>query len=51
MNITLKPEQEQFIQAKLKSGKYATVDEVITEALQLERKTRQTLSKVGRGNP
>ena len=35
MNITLKPEQEQFIQAKLKSGKYATVDEVITEALQL----------------
>ena len=35
MNITLKPEQQRFIQAKLSSGKYATVDEVITEALQL----------------
>ncbi len=35
MDITLKPEQQQFIQAKLSSGKYATVDEVITEALLL----------------
>lgn len=35
MNITLKPEQEQFIRAKVNSGKYTTIDEVITEALQL----------------
>lgn len=35
MNIILKPEQEQLIQAKVNSGKYTTVDEVITEALQL----------------
>ncbi|MCY7272860.1 MAG: type II toxin-antitoxin system ParD family antitoxin [Phormidesmis sp. CAN_BIN44] len=32
MNITLKTEQEQFIQAKLQSGKYQTVDEIIAEA-------------------
>ena len=35
MNIILKPEQEQLIQAKVNSGKYTTVDQVITEALQL----------------
>ncbi|MGK7921979.1 MAG: type II toxin-antitoxin system ParD family antitoxin [Trichodesmium sp.] len=35
MNIILKPEQEKVIQAKVKSGKYTTVDEVISEALKL----------------
>ena len=35
MDIILKPEQEQLIKAKVESGKYTTVDEVITEALQL----------------
>ncbi len=35
MNITLKPEQEKLIQAKVNSGKYTTVDEVISEALKL----------------
>ncbi len=35
MTIILKPEQEQLIQAKVNSGKYTTVDEVIAEALQL----------------
>ena len=35
MNINLQPEQEQFIQAKLETGKYATAYEVIVEALQL----------------
>jgi len=35
MNIILKPEQEQLIQAKVNSGKYTTVEQVITEALQL----------------
>ena len=35
MSISLKPEQEQFIQEKLQTGKYQTVDEVITEAFRL----------------
>ena len=35
MNITFKSEEEQLIQAKLKSGKYATAYEVIVEALRL----------------
>lgn len=35
MSISLKPEQEQFIREKLQTGKYQTVDEVITEAFRL----------------
>ncbi|MDP8933835.1 MAG: type II toxin-antitoxin system ParD family antitoxin [Cyanobacteriota bacterium] len=35
MNITFKSEEEQLIQEKLKSGKYATAYEVIVEALRL----------------
>ncbi len=35
MNITLKPEQEALIHAKLQSGKYQTVDDVIQAALDL----------------
>jgi antitoxin ParD1/3/4 len=35
MNIALNPEQEQLIQSKLKSGKYATATDVIVEALRL----------------
>ena len=35
MNIVLKPEQGKWIQAKVNSGKYTTVDEVIAEALKL----------------
>jgi antitoxin ParD1/3/4 len=35
MDITLKPEQEQFIQEKLQSGKYQTASEVIIEAFRL----------------
>lgn len=35
MSIILKPEQEQFIQEKLKTGKYQTVDQVIAEAFRL----------------
>ena len=38
MTISLKPEQEQLIQAKLQSGKYETADQVIDEALQLLEK-------------
>ena len=35
MNITLNPEQEQFIQDKLQSGEYESVDDVIKAALHL----------------
>jgi len=35
MNITLKPDQEAFIRAKLQSGQYQTVDDVIQAALEL----------------
>ena len=35
MNITLKPEQEALIHAKLQSGQYQTVDDVIQAALDL----------------
>ncbi len=35
MHITLKPEQEAFIHAKLQSGRYQTVDDVIQAALYL----------------
>lgn len=35
MNITLKPEQEALIHAKLQSGQYQSVDDVIQAALDL----------------
>jgi antitoxin ParD1/3/4 len=35
MNITLKPEQEALIHAKLQSGQYQTIDDVIQAALNL----------------
>ncbi len=35
MNITLKPDQKALIQAKLLSGRYQTVDDVIQAALYL----------------
>lgn len=35
MNITLKPDQEALIHAKLQSGQYQTVDDVIQAALHL----------------
>jgi antitoxin ParD1/3/4 len=35
MSMSLKNEQEQFIQKKLKSGKYGSADEVIFEAFRL----------------
>ncbi|NET52531.1 MAG: type II toxin-antitoxin system ParD family antitoxin [Merismopedia sp. SIO2A8] len=42
MNITLRPEQEKLIKAKVDSGQYTTADEVIAEALQLlEQRDRQ----------
>ena len=35
MNITLKAEEEEFIKLQLKSGKYETAEQVISEALKL----------------
>jgi antitoxin ParD1/3/4 len=35
MPITLQPEQEQFIQTQLATGRYTNATEVIAEALQL----------------
>jgi len=35
MPITLQPEQEQFIQTQLATGRYSNATEVIAEALQL----------------
>ena len=35
MPITLTPEQEKFVQAKLKSGKYHDSEELISKAFQL----------------
>ena len=35
MNIILKPEQEALIRAKLQSGQYQTIDDVIQAALDL----------------
>jgi antitoxin ParD1/3/4 len=38
MNISLKPEHEQFIQAQIASGKFANADEVIDLAFKLLEK-------------
>lgn len=35
MSISLTPEQEQFIQSKIKTGKYRSTEEVLEIALQL----------------
>lgn len=35
MNITLTPEQAQLVEAKLQSGRYKTVDELLAQAFQL----------------
>lgn len=35
MNISLKPEHEQFIQSQIKNGRFTNADEVISEAFKL----------------
>ncbi|MBC7969896.1 MAG: type II toxin-antitoxin system ParD family antitoxin [Verrucomicrobia bacterium] len=44
MNISLKPEYEQFIRSQIEAGYYASADKVIDEAFQLllERERRLT---------
>lgn len=53
MNISLKPEHEEFIQAQIKAGNYNSVDEVVNEALSLlaerERRLVELRQKVSRG--
>ena len=41
MTILLNPNHEQFILSKIKSGRYANVDEVIAAALQLLEEQEQ----------
>ena len=50
MNITFKSEEEQLIQEKLKSGKYATAYEVIVEALRLLEERDKQHEKMGGRN-
>jgi antitoxin ParD1/3/4 len=47
MKLTLKPEHQKLIEAKLDTGRYANPDEIIAEALQLLSK-RQSISTMGR---
>ena len=35
MNISLQPEKEQFIEAKLKTGQYENAEQIIVEAFKL----------------
>lgn len=44
MNITLKPEYEQFIQTQLAAGRYAAIDDLISEALLLLMQREQQLA-------
>ncbi len=46
MNITLKPELEQFVQAQLAAGTYSTIDELVSEALSLLIKREQQLNEL-----
>jgi antitoxin ParD1/3/4 len=47
MNITLTPEQEKYIQSQLKEGKYNSVEQLISEALQLLEERNRTLEQKG----
>ncbi len=46
MNITLKPEYEQFIQTQLATGRYTAIDDLISEALALLIQREQRLSEL-----
>lgn len=54
MNITLKPEIEQFIQAQLATGRFASAEDVINEAFKLlqerERRIEELRQKIAVGN-
>lgn len=46
MNITLKPEHEQFIQTQIARGRYHNPDELINEAIQLLERQEQRLEEL-----
>jgi antitoxin ParD1/3/4 len=46
MNINLKPEYEQFIKLQIANGQFATVDEVINEAVKLLEKRANQLEEL-----
>ena len=45
MNITLTPEQERYIQLQLEEGKYNSVEQLISEALQLLEERNRALEE------
>ena len=46
MNISLKPEHQQFIQSQIERGKYANADEVISEAFRLLEEREHRLEEL-----
>ncbi len=46
MYIQIQPELEQFIQAQLASGRFASADDVINEAFKLLQEREQTLEEL-----
>ncbi len=46
MNIILKPEYEEFIQAQIQSGKYGSAEELIGEAIALLRERKQRIEEL-----
>jgi antitoxin ParD1/3/4 len=46
MYIQIKPELEQFIQAKVASGRFASADDVINEAFKLLQEREQRLEEL-----
>ena len=46
MNIVLKPEYEEFIQAQIQSGKYGSAEELIGEAIALLRERKQRIEEL-----
>ncbi|TBR58179.1 CopG family transcriptional regulator [Westiellopsis prolifica IICB1] len=46
MNISLKPEDEQFIQSQIETGKYANAQEVISAAFKLLEEREHRLEEL-----
>jgi antitoxin ParD1/3/4 len=46
MNISLKPEDEQFIQSQIETGKYANAQEVISAAFKLLEERERRLEEL-----
>ncbi|MEA5601770.1 type II toxin-antitoxin system ParD family antitoxin [Nostoc sp. UHCC 0252] len=46
MNISLKPEHEQFIQSQIQAGRYANAEEVMNEAFKLLQAREQRLEEL-----